>query len=178
VQEATTALSQANSRPKDNVNTSSAQSTTPDAAPSQSTTARTSPPAPPHAPQPDPSTELTRSATPESTQSATPESTRSATPESTRSASPDSIDTDVDPENEGTRMTVVKDIQYLDKAPEDEDESEIPKKKRRMRKKEKCYIMDDPTRNRYFDTNMKRVAESVESLGACTGCYGFLYLRK
>ena len=168
MQEATTALSQANSRPKDNVNTSSAQSTTPDAA--QSTTARTSPPAPPRAPQPDPSTELTRSAT--------PESTRSATPESTRSASPDSIDTDVDPENEGTRMTVVKDIQYLDKAPEDEDESEIPKKKRRMRKKEKCYIMDDPTRNRYFDTNMKRVAESVESLGACTGCYGFLYLRK
>lgn len=170
MQEATTALSQANSRPKDNVNTSSAQSTTPDAAPSQSTTARTSPPAPPRAPQPDPSTELTRSAT--------PESTRSATPESTRSASPDSIDTDVDPENEGTRMTVVKDIQSLDKAPEDEDESEIPKKKRRMRKKEKCYIMDDPTRNRYFDTNMKRVAESVESLGACTGCYGFLYLRK
>jgi len=160
VQKATTALSQANSRPKDNVNTSSAQSTTPDAA--QSTTARTSPPAPPRAPQPDPSTELTRS----------------ATPESTRSASPDSIDTDVDPENEGTRMAVVKDIQSLDKASEDKDESEIPKKKRRMRKKEKCYIMDDPTRNRYFDTNMKRVAESVESLGACTGCYGFLYLRK
>jgi hypothetical protein len=154
VQEATTTLSQANPHPKDNVNTPSAQSTTPDA--TQSTTARTSPPAPPRAPQPDPSTELTRSAT------------------------PDTIDIDVDAENEGTtRMT--EHIQCLDKAPEDEDESEIPqapKKKRRMRKKEKCYITDDTTRNRYYDTNMKCLSESVESLGACTGCYGFLYLKK
>jgi hypothetical protein len=79
-------------------------------------------------------------------------------------------------------MTELEDIQSLDKAPEDEDEREIttqpPKKKRRNRKKEMCYITDDSTRNRYFDTNMKRVSESVESLGACTGCFGFLYLRK
>jgi hypothetical protein len=87
----------------------------------------------------------------------------------------------VDAEIEPTGITEVEDIQSLDKVPEDEDESEIPqppKKKRRNRKKEMCYITDDPTRNRYYDTNMKRVSESVESLGACTGCYGFLYLRK